>query len=263
MVDTLLPKRFIGSCCIERTGSGFTAALRRATLPPQEIPEHKHVSAHLVLAIDEGYLSRAKGAANRSRPMTLVYNPSNMIHRDCFSSTGSRFLSIDLEPHLLTTAHCDPIVVETSSARFAAARIAGILSMDYADNAEIEDLLLAIVAGLESPPTTSRTVPAWLKVASEALTDLASDSGLQIRDIAQAVGVHPVHFARTYRAHFGLSPGAALRQHRLANAVALMTKNQRLAEVAVDAGFADQSHMTRAFRRDYSTTPARFRSAFE
>jgi AraC-like DNA-binding protein len=42
----------------------------------------------------------------------------------------------------------------------------------------------------------------------------------------------------------------------------LLNKNG-LARVAQDAGFCDQSHMTRAFRRDFGTTPARFRDAFD
>lgn len=262
MSETFSPKQFLGSRSVERSGPGFTAALRRATVPAENVPEHSHETAHFVLAIDQAYLTSANGAVEKGEPMTLVYNPPGTLHRDRFETSNGRFLSIDIAPHLTPEEVNDPCIVSGSKSRFAATRIAGCLSSGFADDLELEDLLLGVLGELRDVQRNSTYRPPWLEVAVEALMDMAGDSGLQIRDVARLVGVHPVHLARIHRQHFGCSPGAALRRQRVARAAALLPTTS-LSEAALEAGFADQSHMTRAFRRDYGTTPARFRNAFD
>jgi AraC family transcriptional regulator len=83
-----------------------------------------------------------------------------------------------------------------------------------------------------------------------------------VATVARAVGVHPVHLARTFRAHLGISPGDYARKRRLERATDLMLRpNASLTDVAHDAGYADQSHFTRDFVRAAGLTPAKFRAA--
>src|SRR5256885_155059 len=74
-------------------------------------------------------------------------------------------------------------------------------------------------------------------------------------------GAHPASLARAFRAHYGLSVGEYGRRLRLAGAAAELAGSETpLAEIAANAGFADQSHFTRVFRRHVGTTPARYRA---
>ena len=74
--------------------------------------------------------------------------------------------------------------------------------------------------------------------------------------------VHPVLLARAFRTYFGTSPGRYLRRLRLDWAAAeLLATQRRLADIALQAGFADQSHFTRAFRRHTGLTPGQYRLA--
>lgn len=262
MSNTLAPKRFFGKCHADHDGPGFALALRRAIVPPEAVPEHSHVGAHLVLAIDAGYISAAINNRRWNGPMTLVYNPPGTMHRDCFAGENGRFLTIDIDPAMAPSGIIDPIIVEPARARFAASRIAGSLSADCVDNLEIEDMLLSMVTQLKDVSAQTKAMPKWLLDARQAMADLADDSALQISKVAKCVGVHPVHFARVHRQHFGCSPGTSLRRHRLAQAASYMAQSCDLAQIAAESGFADQSHMTRAFKRDFATTPARFRDAF-
>lgn len=262
MVNTLMRCCFLGTRSVERDCTGFTAALRRATVPAEEVVEHAHAGAHLVLAIDATYLSAARGSADRNGPMTLVYNPPGTLHRDRFAVTGGRFMSIDLDPGLVHGGPAEPLVVADIEARAGAGRIAGMIGTTAPDAVELEALLLDVVAHVHDRPATSRHMPCWLGTAAEALADLAGNSALQVREVARLAGVHPVHFAREFRRHFGCGPSKALRRHRVARAAGLLSRGSRLADIALQAGFADQSHMSRAFRHEYGTTPARFREAF-
>jgi AraC family transcriptional regulator len=72
--------------------------------------------------------------------------------------------------------------------------------------------------------------------------------------------VHPTHLARAFRARHGVSVGEYGRRVRVAWASAELAASDRpLAMIAAQAGFADQGHFTRLFRRYVGTTPSRYR----
>jgi AraC family transcriptional regulator len=105
-----------------------------------------------------------------------------------------------------------------------------------------------------------RALPPWAHQAYDAVMDMAADSRLRIADLAAALGVHPVHLARVFRQAWGCSPGELLRWRRVEQASGLLRgRALAMAEVAATAGFADQSHMNRAFRTQYGMTPASYR----
>ena len=64
--------------------------------------------------------------------------------------------------------------------------------------------------------------------------------------------------ARHFRACFGTSPHRYLTMRRLDRARALIRQGAPLADAALACGFADQSHMTRQFRKAYGVSPGRF-----
>ena len=64
--------------------------------------------------------------------------------------------------------------------------------------------------------------------------------------------------ARHFRRAFGTSPDRYRTLRRLALARAAIEAGRSLADAAAETGFADQSHMTRQFKRTYGLTPARW-----
>jgi AraC family transcriptional regulator len=81
-----------------------------------------------------------------------------------------------------------------------------------------------------------------------------------LSELASEVGVNAAHLARVFRARYGTSVGEYGRRLRLDWAAGEIARDDRpIAEIATEAGFADQSHFTRLFRRHVGTTPARFR----
>ena len=76
-----------------------------------------------------------------------------------------------------------------------------------------------------------------------------------------AAGVDPAHLARAFRAHYGTTAGAYLREIRVRRAAdALALSSAALSQIALDGGFADQSHLTRVFGEFYGLTPRRWRA---
>lgn len=88
------------------------------------------------------------------------------------------------------------------------------------------------------------------------------DEALGLDALAAAVGLTPRHYGPTFRAATGETPLARLRRLRVEHATELIrARKAALAEIALACGFADQTHMTRAFRTVLGTTPGQPRAA--
>ena len=88
---------------------------------------------------------------------------------------------------------------------------------------------------------------------------IASDIGLST--LADLVGLSPKHFARAFKQSTGVPPHQWLIARRVERAQALLRSTpMSLSEVALNCGFADQSHFTATFRRVTGNSPGRFRS---
>lgn len=101
--------------------------------------------------------------------------------------------------------------------------------------------------------------PQWLVAVRERLHSEFAQR-LTLDHCARVVAVHPIHLAQTFRLHFGTSFGAYLRRVRIDYACRelLATKN-KLSEIALAAGFSDQSHFCNAFKIATGYTPGAFR----
>jgi len=102
-------------------------------------------------------------------------------------------------------------------------------------------------------------------VADPGARDMGSgDMGsgeLTADDLAAAAGCSRYAAYRAFRQAYGLSPSDYQRQLRVQTARRLLSAGGAPAQVAADAGFADQAHLTRWFRRYYGVTPSAYRAA--
>ena len=80
--------------------------------------------------------------------------------------------------------------------------------------------------------------------------------------VARAAGVHPTHLMRVFRRFHGCTLGDYVRQRRIDFACGRLTATDApLVEVALAAGFCDQSHFTKTFKRATGLTPSEYRKA--
>ncbi len=77
--------------------------------------------------------------------------------------------------------------------------------------------------------------------------------------LAQAVNLSPFHFARVFRRATGLPPHAWLKQRRLEQARGLLKSGCTPLNVALQLGYADQSHLSRQFKQAYGVAPGEYR----
>lgn len=123
-----------------------------------------------------------------------------------------------------------------------------------------ESRLALVVERLHDHFGKARPAPPPRRLASDLrdLLDAHVTSGLTLATAADRLGAHPTHLVRAFTAEFGLPPHAYLVGRRVDRARALLLAGQPAAAVAANAGFYDQAHLTRTFRRYLGTTPAKF-----
>jgi AraC-like DNA-binding protein len=81
------------------------------------------------------------------------------------------------------------------------------------------------------------------------------ETPVALATLASDVNMSRFHFCRLFRRVTGLTPGAFLRQVRLARACELVKDGMPLVRVAAEVGFADQAHLTKEFKKVYGYTP--------
>ena len=103
--------------------------------------------------------------------------------------------------------------------------------------------------------------PGWLTRVDEIVHDTFRER-LSVAEIAQTVGVHRARLARVYKRHRGLPIVTHVRRLRLAWAAERLVESaESLSSIALQAGFADQSHLTREFKRRFGVPPGAYRTA--
>jgi AraC-like DNA-binding protein len=79
-----------------------------------------------------------------------------------------------------------------------------------------------------------------------------------LSDLAQHAALSPYHLLRVFRTEVGMPPYAYLESIRIRHAQRLIETGKPLADVAAEAGFSSQSHLTRHFKKIIGTTPGQY-----
>ncbi|TJV67335.1 MAG: helix-turn-helix transcriptional regulator, partial [Mesorhizobium sp.] len=93
----------------------------------------------------------------------------------------------------------------------------------------------------------------------EELVESDLGSQLDLQRLADAASVTRFQVIRDFKKAIGLTPATYIRDRRLRRASSLIEQGFGLAEAAITSGFADQSHLSRAFRTMHGMTPGMFR----
>jgi len=126
-----------------------------------------------------------------------------------------------------------------------------------------ESLLRSLICILRKHGTARFALGPPAPCVTKALErmDSAPEMPFTLGELAALSGVSRFQFLRGFARQTGITPHAYLVQRRVRLARQLLINGEAPAQAAADAGFADQSHMTRAFVRQLGITPSRYRAA--
>ncbi len=259
---------FFGQRIRTHTASGLVLA---DVLYPARthIPKHSHERAYFCLIRKGGYTERYDRRTRVCGPKTLVFHPVGERHSQTLAEHPVASFNVEISREWIEQAQEFTGVLD-QPAEFHGGEIPALASHLFREFAarrrdaslSIESLTFEILtafakAGLPQPGGKE---PRWLIMARDYLETGFRDP-LTLRELALQVGVHPVHLAATFRRFYGCSVGEYLRRRRIAYVRERLSDSTiALAEIALEGGFTDQSHLTRVFKRFTEKTPGQYRT---
>lgn len=156
-----------------------------------------------------------------------------------------------------------PVAHDPLLARHVARLFACITASDADRLAREENLLRSLVYVLRKHGTArpASNGPSPCVAKARQRLDSAPDTTVSLAELAALSGVSRFQLLRGFAREVGITPHAYLVQRRVCLARQLLANGQTPAQAAAQAGFADQSHMTRGFIRYLGITPGRYCAA--
>ena len=265
MTTPMVMGRFVGAPAHVAAFDGVSIAESTYAAGLRQSP-HAH-DAPLVSLVLQGDATEEFGGRTRAlTAQSLLYTPAYATHGHLFRTPG-RWLNMQFSDAWFArlgaggaTLPETPQLVRNHSALAWAARVRMELrAHDAVSRLAIEGALLLMMADLSRLPAPGeRTRPRWLRVVEDAL-EASAVPAPSVEKLAALAGVHASHLLRTFRRYHGSTVANYVRHRRIERARAAVAAAERpLSQIALDAGFADQSHFTRAFRQAFGETPGQY-----
>jgi AraC family transcriptional regulator len=230
------------------------------------LTEHEHEVATIYLVVRGSHVEQATSTAVDCATGAVVFSPQGARHSDSYGTAGGEAFLIETPLQVMQTLR-DAGVRADEPRHVPFGRVTPLMQRLQAEVACADDvtpfafeaLLLHVLAVLHRRPAAGTRIPPWLARTRELIHD-RFDQRLTLAELAAAAGVHPVHLSTMFHRRYGMTFGAYLRQLRVEHARrALLATDKTVAEIALDCGFSDQSHLSRAFRETTGMSPGSFR----
>ena len=233
------------------------------------LPPHVHERPILATMLSGSFIDEFRTETFECTPATVFTEPAGEQHANRIQRAGAHVVVIQPDPkagdrlrpvsRFWEEVHCFPHGAVTERARQLSAEVR---APDAVSPIAVEALVLemiALAARFENGRRYAGSPPAWLERARDLIHDRFLEN-LRIEDIATAVDVHPSHLTRSFRERFRIPLGTYIRRLRIEWATRQVAETaEPLSAIAARAGFADQSHFTREFRKRNGISPARYR----
>lgn len=266
----LKPGQFYGKTSQSLSTGGFCFT-EKAYSVSARLPSHSHELSHFCFVLAGHYNERISARRFERSPAALVFYPPDVVHAEEHFTDGRHFLveidALGLERVIEYGARFDaPAMLGQDSSMWLAAR----MYREFNDRDAFSPLALEsistellIAASRQRSISSETKPPRWLGMVKEFLHENSAEPP-GLNELAAAVGIHPTHLARVFRRFEKCTAGDYIRRVRIEKAQRRMISTDLpLVEIALETGFADQTHFTRSFKRVAGITPGEFREVFK
>lgn len=222
--------------------------------PGQTQPWHAHGQSGVSLVVAGSLLEQVGDCRYAARLGSVVAKPAGTVHRNRIGPQGAVLLALrgpGLEP-LLERGWRWQIGMGALKAAVALAR--GEADACARTVAVLD--LVRLLGGCGGP--AGAAPPPWFAALMERID--SAPAAPSVASLAAEAGVHPAYLTRVFQSRLGCSASAYLRLSRVRRAAELLRSTRLgISEIAVAAGFFDQSHLCRDLRREVGLTPGAYR----
>jgi AraC-like DNA-binding protein len=237
--------------------------------------KHRHDTYAIGLTDSGVQVFDYRGTVHASTPgQVVVLYPDEIHDGRAGTDAGFGYRILYVEPALLADAvralrgkpYPLPFVNEPVSTNPTLSRAIQEAFRAPLESLAIDTLVVEIARGLMAGerdgggPLCSRRVDAPAVEHARQFLDAERGRVVHSTELESVTGLTRYDLCRQFRIAFGTSPHRYLLMRRLDLAREAIHRERPLAEVALDAGFADQAHFTRVFKSAFGLTPARYRA---
>lgn len=244
---------------MDRILRSFTGAQVRRVVDASNasVEEHAHDWPVLSIYVMGSYTNRTElGEAIISAPSAVFYR-SSTAHQNSAGAVGFEQIEIEFDPAWIggKTVCDEPVMRWIGGTAVREARELARCSI----GADEEVLRKAVARMLEPGRLKSQSPrPAWVDWIDGRLKQ---DTGVKLQALGRTLDRHPSWLGTAYRQATGETFGEVAGRLRMERAAKLLRESDEgPALIALEAGFCDQSHMIRTFRRLLGRTPSDVRS---
>ncbi|RJT42489.1 AraC family transcriptional regulator [Mesorhizobium waimense] len=230
---------------------------------------HRHDTYAIGVTLHGVQSFRYRGAAHHSLPgQIIVLHPDELHDGGAGTEDGLHYRILYLEPSLLLDClggaplpFVEDAVVSDPALR--GTLLSALASLDEElDELFVADFIAQLAQNLErhaGQPAKPMEKTAW-RAAALARDYLEENAERAVRsdELVAVTGLDRYALSRHFRATYSTSPHRFLLMRRLQRARRMIEAGEALAEIAIAAGFSDQSHFNRHFKKAFGLTPGRW-----
>lgn len=232
--------------------------------PHTTFPLHRDKTNKISIVLT-GQLKEKAGAKEEYATSTSwVIKSKDVPHTDHFGPNGARIISFIFEENFLDDFVESQELVEWKwfhGLPYNHPVIQLLLNIHaLQQTSTLTDHLTELFSWIENPSVEiPDKYPGWLAPILERIQD-EYQSPLQVKELAEMVGIHPVYLARVFRKFHQCSIKDYIKRLRIHQVLDKLASTQiSLVQIALEEGYADQSHFSRTFKAELGCTPAKFR----
>jgi AraC family transcriptional regulator len=245
-------------CVASESSTPGGVRYRTSAFPPHfATPPHEHEHPFLCLVLDGVSEQRAGSKEWRRDRGRAFFYPAGEGQSERFGNGGGRIFTVDLVPTEMRLPHTSSELAGQTGLLARRLHRASSFDDDLA-RLTVDETMMAFIGALSGE---LRDDLRWMSTVREYLHAHFA-AAMTLHEIAAEARVHPVHLSRAFPQRFGMTLGDYVRALRIDYAARELTGTRRpIADIALDAGFSSQSHLTRHFRASMGIAPAAYRAA--
>lgn len=203
-----------------------------------------------MISVCPGEVHDGMPMAGRMRSWTMLYVSASRLFSiaadDCAASKGTELEFVS------------PVISPTSERRHVQSLFHLLSQGAYSAKNEFDEALTDLIVPLirKRKPSDHPAVRSIAAVIEYIHDDPSSHMSLD--ELARLAGASRFQTIRAVKRQTGFTPFGLIRQKRLELARRLIFSGSSISDAAIQAGFSDQAHLTRAFRSTYGVTPGMF-----
>jgi AraC family transcriptional regulator len=250
--------------CIE-TGGMFVTLTEYKEEKTAAFPQHAHVNPHLTLLLAGGTEEKWNKRTYERTGGDIAFYPAGEPHHNLQTIAGSKNINFEFEPSFFMQYGFGESAIEQAAEKIQTTKFLMLKiyqEMKCADiysAGSINMLILELLNGTDRNDKKIKKIPKWMKKVRDSLEE-NWDKPISLHDLALVAGVHPITISKHFPAYFSCTLGEYLRRLKTEKALGLIKSSRRsLLDIAMECGFADQSHFTRVFKLMTGFLPNDFR----